>query len=160
MKFSNIVACMAVAIVLLSGCGKNKEEGPTPEVKDYTKLATKEKILLEPAKLTKGSIEYICWAYFNAIAKKDKKLASLYAAEYNKSDIEYDPAWKNLQRRYLEADFDFNKPFYIEIQPNTMVKGNRFKGKARIYGYSNKEKKEAYVKFSLTFVDNTVKIGR
>lgn len=158
MKFSTIIACMAVGIVLLSGCGKKTL--PIIEISDYTKLATGKKVLLEPAKLTPGTIEYISWHYFNAIAKKDRKLASSFAAEYNKSDIAFDPAWQNLQRIYLEADFDFNKKFYIEIDPDTRVKGNRVKGESRIYGYSKKDKKEAYVKFSLTFVDDTVKVGR
>jgi hypothetical protein len=149
---------MAVVITLLSGCGK--DAGPTPVVSDYTKLATDKKVLLEPAKLTPGTIEYICWHYFDALEKKNRKLASSFAAEYNKSDIAYEPAWKNLQRRYLESDFDFKKKFYIKIEPNTTVKGNRIKGLSHIYGYSKKDKKEASVEFSLTFVDGTVKIGR
>lgn len=156
MKFSIIIACMA--IVLLSGCGEKKL--PIIEISDYTKLATGEKVLLLPAKLTPGTIEYVSWHYFNAIAKKNRKLASSFAAEYNKSDIAFDPAWQNIQRIYLGADFDFNKKNYIEIDPDTRVKGNRVKGESRIYAYSKKEKKEAYVTFSLTFVDGTVKIGR
>ena len=158
MKFPTIIACIAVGIVLFSGCGK--KELPFIMVKDYTKLPTGEKVLLVPAKLTPGTIEYISWHYFNAIAKKDRKLASSFAAEYNKSDIAFDPAWKNLQRRYLEPDFDFKKSFYIEINPNATEKGNRVKGESRIYGYSKKEEEETYVKFSLTFINGTIKVGR
>ncbi len=158
MKFSTIIACMALGIVLFSGCG-NKEL-PIIEVKDYTKLATGEKVLLVPNKLTEGTIEYVSWHYFKALAKNDKKEVSSFAAEYNKTDIAYAPAWKNLKRRYLESDFDFKKKFYIEINPNATEKGNRVKGESRIYGYSKKDKKEAHVKFSLTFVDGKVKVGR
>ena len=158
MKFSSIIACISAGIVLLSGCGK--KELPLIDVKDYTKLALGKKVLLDPPKLTPDTIEYVTWYYFTSLASKDRKQAASYAAKYNKSDIAYDLAWKNLQRRYLEADFDFKKKFYIKINPNTTEKGNRVKGLSHIYGYSKKEKKEANVKFSLTFVDGKVKIGR
>lgn len=159
MKFSTIIACMALGIVLFSG-GCGSKELPIIEVKDYTKLATGEKVLLVPHKLISGTIEYVSWHYFKALETNNRKKASSFAAEYNKSDIAFDPAWKNLKRRYLELDFDFKKKFYIEINPNAMEKGNRVKGESRIYGYSKKEKKEAHVKFSLTFVNDKVKVGR
>ena len=158
MKFSTVIACMAAGIILLSGCGE--KELPIIEVKDYTKIALGEKVLIVPQKLTPGTIEYVSWYYFTALASKDRKLASSFAAKYNKSDIAYDLGWKNLQRRYLESDFDFKKKFYIKINPNATEKGNRVKGVSRIYGYSKKEKKEKSVKFSLTFVNGKVKVGR
>jgi len=159
MKFPTIIVCIAVSIILLSGCGEKKKV-PTPKVSDYTKLASGEKVVLEPTKLVPGTIEYVSWRYFSALAQKNRKLASSLAAEYNKEDIAIDLAWENLQRRYLKSDFDFKKKFYIEIDPNTTRKGNRFKGESRIYGYSKKDKKEASVKFALTFVNGTVKVGR
>ena len=160
MKVSIIIASVILGISLLSGCGEEPPPPVIPKVSDYTKIATGEKVLLEPAKFKTGTIEDKTWKYFNAILKNNRKLASSLAAEYNKTDIAYDPGWQNLQRIYTEPDFDFKKKLYIEIDGKTKVKGNRYKGNSRIYGYSKKDKKEKSVEFSLTFADGTVKMAR
>jgi hypothetical protein len=164
-KSLTIIACITVGIALLAGCGKKqapvtKVQEPLPKVADYTKLATGKKVILEIDKLTPGTIEAVSWKYFNAVLKKDRKLATSLASKLHKIDINFAPAWKNLQRRYAEPNLAFDQKLFIKIYAKNMKKGDRIKGYCKIYGYSKNEKKEAWVDFNIIFINDTIKIGR